>query len=103
MTPKEARALIREKIRELREDQILCKADLSKPHTEATGLVMGKSAVNAAGLTSYHNALNELCGRKQSHVYKDKSAWTYDGGAAKHCKEIKALIVWPEPAKTESV
>lgn len=96
MTPKEARSLIRAEIYTLRQDQISCKADLSKPHTPEVAAVMSKAAVNAAALTAYHNALNELCGRKTSHEYKDKVPYHPDGGARRNIESIKSEIVWPE-------
>lgn len=95
MTPKEARSLIRYEIQIRREEQIAYKKELSQPHTPSTRETMSRAMANAASLTSFHNALNELCGRKLSHEYHDKSIYHYDGDAKVRIKEIRAQIVWP--------
>jgi len=96
MTPKEARSIIRGEIIIYREAQLACKKELSQPHTPSASVAMSQAAVNAAALTTYHNALNELCGRKLAHEYHDKNTYRYDGGARKQIEEIKNKITWPE-------
>lgn len=100
MTPKEARNLIRYEILTLKAEQIEAKKVLGQPHGPYPDLrgipeLMGECNRRAAALTAYHNALNELCGRKTAHEYKDMVPFHPDGGARENIESIRREIVWP--------
>lgn len=94
MTPKEARIIIRERIAALKEEQVAAKTTLRQPHTDSTSLIMSDHNYRAIALSAYHNELNELCGRKPAHTYKEGYRSHY--AANEHIKTIRAQIIWPE-------
>ena len=71
MTPKEARSHLRHEISCLMQEQISVKALLRMRHTSDASTAMSECSYRAVAISAYLNALNELCGRKPSHNYKE--------------------------------
>lgn len=65
---KEVREQLKEKVAEQVED----KAILRKPHVDYMGDFMLSVMYRAADITELHQKLNELCGKPNSHQYKER-------------------------------
>lgn len=61
---------VRDSLRNLVKEQVEDKSVLRHPHEGPVGMIMSDVFYRARSITSLHVKLNRLCGKENSHKYK---------------------------------